>query len=212
MAQRLDRAGLVGDAVAGARQRVAQQAEAKHLRRLRRPLVARSTVAPTRPSRSRFSVSATGSASRPPTASSRQASISRVDPLGPHQAARGVVHQHPVVGARAAPRQLGQAVGHRRGARGAAAARDPGALAGELGHVALELRVVGRQHDQRRPAAAAPAASAASVCATIGAAGDLDVLLGPGAAGARADAGAGHEREQAGRAGGGGRRGHRARF
>ena len=40
-------------------------------------LPARSSVAPTRPSCSALSVSASGSASRPPTASSRQASISR---------------------------------------------------------------------------------------------------------------------------------------
>ena len=57
-----------------------------------------------------------------------------------------VVHQHPVVGPRAARRQLGQARAHGGRARVAAAARDP---AREVRHVLLELAVARAQHHQR---------------------------------------------------------------
>jgi hypothetical protein len=73
-AHRLHGAGFVGDTVPGLLQRVDQHADAEHLRRLRQPFAAavygaRDAAAVLR----LLSVSGSFCASRPPTASSRQA-------------------------------------------------------------------------------------------------------------------------------------------
>ena len=117
--QRLDRAGFVGHAVAGALQRLAaacrcgtSAASAPATCR------ARSSVCATRPVAPRaLSVSATGSASRPPTASSLAGVDQRVDPVPARSgsARRRAPAPSPPARRRAAPA--------RRGRRGTLAAR-----------------------------------------------------------------------------------------
>jgi hypothetical protein len=72
-----------------------------------------------------------------------------VDPGRAQQAARGVVHQHPVVITRAAPLQLGQPVGDGLGTRGATAVRGPVVLGNWRPGPKRELRITRRQHHQR---------------------------------------------------------------
>ena len=148
------------------RQRALQQAQAEHLRRLRRPLVAARQRA--------LHAAAFGLLQRVGQRQRQQAA----DGIGPagvdqpvhpgrlQQAARRVVHQHPVVGRarRGAAVRPGRwprwrRASHRRSAR-PSSARHRGA--GQRG----KLRVAGRQHHQRglQPRHLPPAR--ASVCAT----------------------------------------------
>jgi hypothetical protein len=125
-----------------------QQAQAEHLRRLRRPQALRGSVSSTRPSCSRLSVSATGSASRPPTSSPAQAVDQALDPLGPQQAARSVVHQHPVVVAAPRSRSLPGRCGHRLRARGAAQRASQRRSGPESGHQRSKWSSRGSDHQR----------------------------------------------------------------
>jgi hypothetical protein len=94
--------GLDGRRFVGAGERFdqdpGQQAVTKHLRRLRLPqAVARLGTGHTSlPASARFSVSATGTASRPPTGSSASSSQRTVSIACDKTGARSVMHQHPV--------------------------------------------------------------------------------------------------------------------
>ena len=196
-AERLDRARPRRSRRAGLRERLRAAGRGETSAASARPTCrARSSVAATRPVASCFSVSASGSASRPPTSSSAQASIRRSTHCGSHQAARGVVHQHPVVRRDAARGQLVQARWPRVCARvappqRATQPRSP-ANSGTWRSNSSSSR---RQHDQRGVEPRAPAASAASVCATIARPAIGAYCFGPTRAGARADAGARHQRD-----------------
>ena len=133
----------------------------------------------------------------------------RVDPLGAHEAARRVVHEHPVVGRRAPGRPARQAGGDGRGARRAAAARERDArVRRAVDRQASKCASSGATHDQDRGSAAAHRASAASVCARAAGRRPRRIAWATVGAGASAAAGARHEREQA--AAGAGEVGHRA--
>ena len=99
--ERLDRLRLVGGGQRGVGgEGFAQDTVAEHLRRLRLPQAGAvgggSTRAGVAPS-PRFSVSATGIASRPPTGSPRSRSTSRDSASGRHAGARRVVDDDPVL-------------------------------------------------------------------------------------------------------------------
>ena len=93
---------FVGDVAAGALQRLQQHARGG-TSAASAPAICRRgpACAATRPPSSRLSVSASGCASSPPTSSSRAGIDQPVDQCGRDQAARRVVHQHPVVVGRA---------------------------------------------------------------------------------------------------------------
>jgi len=115
-----------------------------------------------------------------------------VNPLGAHQAARRVMHQHPVLRLGAAGTQLVQTVGHGFGACGTAHARHPGLLAGKAGRVFLELVVVRGQHHQRGRQARHLGQSLQGV-GDHGLTRNGLVLLGAQRAGPGAGAGTGHQ-------------------
>ena len=135
----------------------------------------------TRPSRS------VASACRPPAAPAARRRhrrcmrrSARSTHSGAQQAARGIVHQHPVVVAARRARQLVEAVGDRRGAGGAPAARDPSRGPRSPAPGASNC---GRRAPARPASApgAAPPASAASVCATTAARRASRTASAPGA-------------------------------
>ena len=150
----------------------------------------RSSVAATRPSRSAFRVSATGSASRPPTGSSRQASISAsthsartrqraASCTSTQSSLAGAAFEHRVQPARDA-----------LGAGRAAAARDRDVR--RRSHQALEGGVARRQHDEHRVDAPHPGESGERV-RDDRLAVERNVLLRQVRSGARAAAGTRHE-------------------
>ena len=99
---RLDRARLVGDRVAGALQRVGSMPRRNICGVCASQTASRGSVVSDPPGRSRASACRPPAcASRPPTGvvARRRRSGASIH-VGAHQAARGVVHQHPVVGAR----------------------------------------------------------------------------------------------------------------
>ena len=166
---------------AGLRQRALQQAQAEHLRRLRRPLVAaRSSVRATRPSR--CLLQRVGQRQRQQAADRVvQAGVDQpVDPCGPQQAARRVVHQHPVVvAARRARCSSARPLATRVGPRGAAAARHPGALAAEAGHGASNCVVVAAPAPPAWPCSRGTRGQRRQRVRHHRAAGQRGVLLGP---------------------------------
>jgi hypothetical protein len=107
----------------------------KHLRRLRRPLA--GAVHGGRRAAVALLLQRVGQRQREQAADRVVAAgvDQALDPFGAQQAARRVVHQHPVVGAHAARGEPLQAGRHGGGAGRAAAALDPGARAGEVRHV-----------------------------------------------------------------------------
>ena len=169
----------------------------------------RGKVATARSPSACFSVSATGSASRPPMPSLRQASIERLDPLGANQATRGVVDEHPVVRASRRGRRAWR-VRRRRSRARVEPPQRASARRGSIGsrRQALVVLVVGRDDDQD-PAQPRHRHQRRQRVGDERPAGDLDVLLGDRRAGADAAAGARDERVQAADVGrrGGHRRG-----
>ena len=126
-ADRLDRAGLVGDRVAGcapARRRACRCGTSA----ASAPASCRRAAASRRRDRPRLALQRVGDRQRQQAADGIVAAgvDQRLDPFGAHQAARGVVHQHPVVGARAEPgaaragrRRRSRRASRRRSARSA---------------------------------------------------------------------------------------------
>ncbi len=165
----------------------AQQAEAEHLRRLRQPLVvARQRRRPPGRRVSRLSVSATGMRQQAADRVVGAGVDQPVDPLGAHQAARGVVHQHPVVGAGA---ELAAAARARRPpsrrARGRRSARPRSACPRAGRRAARTPRR--RARARPAPARAAPRRRAPRACARPSARRRCSTYcLGTGAAGAAA--------------------------
>ena len=154
-ADRLDRRGLVGR-LGAARQRVGENAEAEHLRRLRLPdVVARQR---------RDGAIAFGPLERVGDRQREQAADAvvaagldeRLDPFGANQATRRVVDEHPVVGGRAEPGELGEAAGDGGAARRAAAAREREARIDRQAGQAFVVLIVGRRRRRGSGSAAAP--------------------------------------------------------
>ena len=191
MAQRLDGAGLVGHAAAGARQRLAQQAQAKHLRRLRRPLAVaiERRGDPVAVASACFKVSAIGRASRPPTASPMQASISRsTQPAAPGNARRRAPAPSPGRRRRAAPAPPVR----RRRIAARVAPPQASAQPSNAGAAAAKSRSPGASTTSVL-AMRGTRASASRVCATTVLPATWRYCLGTPAAGPLTDAGAGHE-------------------
>ncbi len=177
---------------AGALQRLHQQADAEHLRRLRQPLVL--AVQRRRDAAAFLPLERVGQLVRQQAAHLvlRAGVDQRVDQRRRDQAARGVVHQHPVLVGGAHAGELVQAVGDAGGAGRAAAGHHHG-----RGRVALE-EAVARRHHHQRPGDALHGREGRQRVPDHRLAGDALVLLGAGRAGAAAGAGAGNQGVKAG--------------
>ena len=162
----LHRAGFVGD------RRRAHLAQ-RRAQRCRRETAAasarttgrvRSSVMPTRPSSPRFSVSASGTASRPPLSSCADLVDQPAELLLGQARTRRIVHQHAVVVA-GARRDRDQSVAHAFRARCAAHRQELDALARRPQAPASAYRSARRR---RRPRSMRPSASSASIeCSSI---------------------------------------------
>jgi hypothetical protein len=148
-AQGFDGAGFVGDLRAGFAPAPAAAGPGGTSAASAPPTCRRATPWPARARghRACLSVSASGSASRPPTASSRQASIRRSTQAGAAGSARRRAPA-PSRGRRARFAQACRPCRHGGGARGAAAAATQHAVARSR-HQRSKSVVVGRQHHQR---------------------------------------------------------------
>ena len=193
------------------RQRRLQQAQAEHLRRLRGPHVGTRHGG-------RHAITL-GALERVGQRQGEQAthrivhaSIDQaINPRRLQQAARRVVHQHPVVRRRAALDQHLQACGDGLRARCAATSSGLHARTCGVGKITFEMTISRRQHDERGFDARHGSERAQRV-RHHGAPGQLGVLLGQRLPRALAAAGTGHQCKAARRkASGGGRkpgRGH----
>jgi 2-C-methyl-D-erythritol 4-phosphate cytidylyltransferase len=134
----------------------------------------------------------------------------RIDQFGRHQAACGVVHQHPVMRARAARQQRLQAIGHGFGPRGSAAGRG-GVTRGRQTRQALAPEIVAGGNHHQRVVHARRTGKSRQRMGHHGRAGHQVVLLGKlggrraGRNGARTGAGTGDQGPQARRFRGHGR-------
>ena len=191
-------------------QRLQQHAEAEHLRRLREPLVvARNGGGNTGGYVGRQTVARQLALERIRQGNGQQASrfILRasldqaLDLFARDQAARRIVHQHPVVRLRPLLTQCQQAIAHAFGAAGTAGERCHEAAGRHFGRRAVLCKpVVSRREDQQGFGDGGAGSECRQRVPEHGAAGDGLVLLGDGRAGTTAGAGAGDDSVDVGHA------------